>query len=282
MTSAPLLELMESGGVVALTGAGMSTASGIPDYRGPNGAFTRNHKPMTIQEFVANDDARTRYWARAHAGWVRFSSAQPNSGHQALAELERDGIVTGVITQNVDGLHHEAGSRNVIELHGSLHAVICMNCEARYDRQAIHQELTALNPSLTVHADRINPDGDTEIPDEVLQKFQMVRCSECSGTLKPDVVYFGENVPATRVAESTQMVLQAQLLLVLGSTLSVFSGRRFIMQADREGIPIAVVNLGPTRADGSATLRIEAPVHEFLPEIAGALSRRSVFAAPRN
>jgi len=250
MSSAHLLELMESGGVVALTGAGMSTASGIPDYRGPDGAFTRNHKPMTIQEFVANDDARRRYWARGHAGWVRFSSAQPNSGHQALAELERDGIVTGVITQNVDGLHHAAGSRNVIELHGSLHAVICMDCEARYDRQAIHQELTALNPSLTVHADRINPDGDTEIPDEVLQKLQMV--------------------------------LQAQLLLVLGSTLSVFSGRRFIMQADREGIPIAVVNLGPTRADGSATLRIEAPVHEFLPEIAGSLGRRSVFAAPRN
>jgi NAD-dependent SIR2 family protein deacetylase len=265
-----LIDLMRSGGVVALTGAGMSTASGIPDYRGPNGAFTRNHKPMTIQEFLADHTARTRYWARGHAGWVQFSSAQPNEGHRALAKLEGAGVIAGVITQNVDGLHHAAGSRNVIDLHGSLHRVICLDCGAAYERQVVHRQLTALNPSLTLHADRINPDGDTEIPEEVLRAFQMVSCSVCSGMLKPDVVYFGENVPPERVAAASQMVQQAKLLLVLGSTVTVFSGRRFVMQAERAGIPVAVVNLGPTRADDAAILRIAAPVHELLPDIAGA------------
>jgi NAD-dependent SIR2 family protein deacetylase len=276
MSRAQLLELMQAGGVVALTGAGMSTASGIPDYRGPNGAFTRNHKPMTIQEFLADDDARRRYWARGHAGWVQFSSAQPNVGHHALAELERVGIIAGVITQNVDGLHHAAGSRNVIDLHGSLHRVICLECGAAYERQMIHQELTGLNPSLTLHSDRINPDGDTELPEEVLNEFQMVSCFACTGMLKPDVVYFGENVPVERVAQSTQMVQRTKLLLVLGSTLTVFSGRRFVMQAERAGIPIAVVNLGPTRADSAATLRIAAPVHELLPDIAKAFTESYV------
>ena len=177
-----LSELVSRGGVVVLTGAGCSTASGIPDYRGPNGAFTRGHKPMTYQQFLRDPEGRRRYWARGHVGWVRFSRARPNAAHRALASLEADGLLSGVITQNVDGLHQAAGSRAVIDLHGRLDRVVCLQCSSVEDRVSVHERLTAVNPHLTVTSDTINPDGDTDIPDEVLARFEMVGCLRATET----------------------------------------------------------------------------------------------------
>lgn len=264
-----LRELMLGGGVVALTGAGVSTASGIPDYRGPNGAFTRGHSPMTFQQFLNDPEGRKRYWARGHVGWLRFSHARPNAAHLALAELERQGSVLGVITQNVDGLHESAGSRNVIDLHGRLDRVVCLQCAEVFDRHVIHARLTEANPSLTVASETINPDGDTDIAAEVLADFVMVSCQTCGGDLKPDVVYFGENVPTQRVEAAFAMVNAANALLVAGSTLTVYSGRRFAIHAKKQGMPIAIINSGQTRADDLATIRINADVCEVLSSVAG-------------
>ena len=262
-------EWMTRGRIAVLTGAGCSTASGIPDYRGPNGAFTRGHSPMTYQQFLKDPEGRKRYWARGHVGWVRFSQARPNAAHLALAELEQGGSVMGVITQNVDGLHGAAGSMNVIDLHGRLDRVICLECHEVVDRNRVHDRLTAANPWLSVASDTINPDGDTDIPDGLLADFVMVTCETCGGDLKPDVVYFGENVPADRVADAYAMVDQADALLVAGSTLTVYSGRRFAIHANKHHKPIAIVNAGATRADDLASIRIDADVCEVLGSLVG-------------
>jgi NAD-dependent SIR2 family protein deacetylase len=259
-----LYELVTSGGVVVLTGAGCSTASGIPDYRGPNGAFTRGHKPMTYQQFLRDPEGRRRYWARGHVGWTRFSQARPNRAHESLATLEKTGLVAGIITQNVDGLHQAAGSRSVIDLHGRLDRVVCLQCGSMESRASVHERLTIANPHLGLVSDSINPDGDTDIPEHVLAEFVMVTCLRCEGDLKPDVVYFGESVPVERVEHSYRWVDQARSLLVVGSSLTVYSGRRFLIHAHKSGKPIVIVNSGPTRGEELADVRIDADVCEVL------------------
>ena len=261
---ATLADMVATGGVVVLTGAGCSTASGIPDYRGPNGAFTRGHKPMTYQQFLRDPLGRLRYWARGHVGWPRFSGAKPNAAHRALVELERRGIVSGVITQNVDGLHQAAGSQSVIDLHGRLDRVVCLNCGEVESRESVHERLTQVNPHLMVVSETINPDGDTDISDELLAQFTMVTCMTCGGDLKPDVVYFGESVPVDRVEQAYDWVDASRALLVAGSSLTVYSGRRFLMHAHKAGKPIAIVNAGPTRGEELATIRIDGDVCEIL------------------
>lgn len=261
---APLHELVADGGVVVLTGAGCSTASGIPDYRGPNGAFTRGHKPMTYQQFLRDPEGRRRYWARGHVGWVRFSQAKPNAAHLALADLEHRNLVSGVITQNVDGLHQAAGSRSVIDLHGRLDRVVCLQCSSVESRASVHERLSDTNPHLTIASDTINPDGDTDISDQVLAEFRMVACLACEGDLKPDVVYFGESVPVDRVEQAYAWVDSAESLLVAGSSLTVYSGRRFLMHAHKMGKPIAIVNSGPTRGEELATVRVNGDVCDVL------------------
>lgn len=252
-----LRRIVNVGRVLVLTGAGCSTASGIPDYRGPNGAFTRGHQPMTYQQFLRDPEGRRRYWARGHVGWSRFAAARPNGAHLALADLERLGDVMGVITQNVDGLHQAAGSRAVIDLHGRLDRVVCLTCDSLESRESVHQRLTAVNPDLVVRTDTINPDGDVDLDTGILESFTMVTCRACGGDLKPDVVYFGENVPGERVNESYSWVDNADSLLVVGSSLTVYSGRRFVIHAHKRGIPVVIVNSGTTRADELATIRID-------------------------
>ncbi len=259
-TQAALIDLVAAGGVVALTGAGISTESGIPDYRGPNGAYSRGHQPMTLQDFTRDPEARRRYWARSFVGWQRFAAAQPNEGHRALASLEARGLIRGIITQNVDGLHQAAGSRSVIDLHGRLERIRCLACEARYPRDAIHDQLRTANPGWRPSAGHTNPDGDVDLQESDLTGFVGVECARCSGPLKPDVVYFGESVPAERVAQATALLDGAGALLVLGSSLSVYSGRRFVRAATAARLPVAVVNQGPTRADDEATVRLDAPL----------------------
>lgn len=259
-----LRDLMDAGNVVVVTGAGCSTASGIPDYRGPNGAFTRGHQPMTYQQFVRDPEGRRRYWARGHVGWTRFAGARPNRAHEALAHLEASGRVLGVITQNVDGLHQAAGSRAVIDLHGRLDRVVCLQCEGMESRDSVHARLSAVNPDLRVHTDAINPDGDVDLDDDILERFTMVQCRDCDGDLKPDVVYFGENVPPERVREAYSWVDEADCLLVVGSSLTVYSGRRFVIHADKHDKPVAIINSGPTRADDLADVRIDGDVCDVL------------------
>lgn len=259
-----LHELVQRGDVLVLTGAGCSTASGIPDYRGPNGAFTRGHQPMTFQQFLRDPEGRRRYWARGHVGWPQFAKARPNKAHEAIAALEARGLVSGVLTQNVDGLHQAAGSQQVIDLHGRLDRVVCLRCEASESRAGVHRRLTEANPDLVVDTDTINPDGDVDLDDSILANFTMVDCRACGGDLKPDVVYFGESVPAERVEQAYQWVDQARSILVVGSSLTVYSGRRFVIRAHKTDKPVAIINTGPTRGDEFATLRINDDVCEVL------------------
>lgn len=261
-----------------LTGAGCSTESGIPDYRGPEGSL-RNRTPVQYGEFIRRPDARTRYWARSAVGWPRFSASRPNPAHRALARLEEEGVVRGVITQNVDGLHHAAGSRRVVELHGSLSAVRCLECGSRTSRGELQDRILELNPDwprLTEDGGRratveSAPDGDAEVPAEAARGFRIPACEACGGILKPDVVFFGENVPKERVQEAWRLFEEGDVLLVAGSSLQVYSGRRFIHRADRDGVPVAIVNLGPTRADDSAVVKVEGKVGRVLPRVAGEL-----------
>ena len=262
-----LRTVIEAGRVVVLSGAGMSTGSGIPDYRGPNGAYSRGHQPMTYQNFLRSEDGRRRYWARSHVGWVTFSRAQPNAAHDAIAQMEQSGFVDAVITQNVDGLHQSAGSSQVIDLHGRLDRVVCLSCGAMQDRRDVHERLVEINPDFSTHVDRINPDGDYEISDEQLVDFRIVSCIECQGILKPDVVYFGESVPVERVSSAFELVNQSSTLLVLGSSLMVFSGRRFVDHAHKNGKTIVIINQGQTRCDHIADICIDADVGEVLPAI---------------
>jgi NAD-dependent deacetylase sirtuin 4 len=269
----PLLELLRGRRAVVLAGAGCSTESGIPDYRGPD---ARPRTPIQYQEFVRSEAARVRYWARSAVGWPRFSAARPNAGHRALAELEADGVVRGIITQNVDGLHHAAGSRRVVELHGSLASVRCLACGRCSPRGDFQHRLLSFNGDW---AERLGggveqaPDGDAELPAEAQERFRVPACEACGGVIKPDVVFFGENVPAERVDEAWRLFAEGDVLLVAGSSLTVYSGRRFIYRAQQEGVPIAIVNIGPTRADAMAAAKVEAPLGRVLPRLAEALRR---------
>ena len=254
-----------------LSGAGISTESGIPDYRGPSGASLRRHAPMTYQAFRDDPVARRRYWARSHVGWQLMRTATPNDGHRAVAALEDRGLVVGTITQNVDGLHQAAGSREVIDLHGRLDRVVCLACGATSTRASLRERLDEVNAAWRATVTAVNPDGDVDLPDEQLDGFVVVDCLECGGLLKPDVVYFGENVPVARVEASYTMVDGARLLLVLGSSLTVFSGRRFVLRAAKDGIPVAIVNDGPTRGDGLAALKLETPLGEALTAVVDGL-----------
>jgi NAD-dependent SIR2 family protein deacetylase len=258
-----LAELIAGGDVVILSGAGLSTESGIPDYRGPSG-LARRAEPMTYQTFTGGAAARRRYWARSHHGWRRIADAVPNAGHRAVAELQRRGLLAGIITQNVDGLHQAAGARQVIELHGSLHRVACLGCGQRTPRSALGQRLRAANPGWTAPVTQISPDGDAVLADEQADRFQVVDCLSCGGLLKPDVVFFGENVPRPRVQECCALAGRARVLLVLGSSLTVMSGYRFVRHAARLGIPVAIINSGPTRGDAHASLRLDAPLGRAL------------------
>ena len=251
---------------VVLSGAGLSTESGIPDYRGESGSL-RRHTPMTYQDFVASAPGRQRYWARSHVGWRTIARARPNDGHRAVAELGRAGYLDGVITQNVDGLHQVAGSAGVVELHGSLDRVICLDCRGTSSRQELDERLRAANAGFDGVATRINPDGDVELADEVVRDFRLVGCADCGGVLKPDVVFFGENVPAERVRQCYDLVERADSLLVLGSSLTVMSGLRFVRHAAKLGIPVLIINQGQTRGDSCATVRVERPLGAALTEI---------------
>jgi NAD-dependent SIR2 family protein deacetylase len=264
--------LVADGGVVVLSGAGLSTESGIPDYRGPTGAL-RRHGPMTYQEFVGSPVARRRYWARSYLGWRQIAAAEPNDGHRAVARLQQRGALDGVITQNVDGLHQQAGARDVIELHGGLDVVVCLDCRLRESRASLDARLRVAN--LTFGAavdDRINPDGDVELADEELAGFRAVGCRYCgSELLKPDVVFFGENVPRPRVDACYALVERARSLLVLGSSLTVMSGLRFVRRAAAIGVPVAIVNQGATRGDPLAEVKLDAPLGRVLPSLADAV-----------
>lgn len=263
-----LAALLTRGHVVALTGAGISTESGIPDYRGPSGAAQRRHAPMTYQTFTRDPVARRRYWARSHVGWALIGRAAPNEGHRALAQLEQGGLVAGVVTQNVDGLHEAAGSQRVVDLHGRLDRVRCLSCDRVVPRADVRRRLDDANRGWSASITAVNPDGDVDLPDDELDGFTVVDCEVCGGLLKPDVVYFGENVPPSRVAAANDLVDSARSLLVLGTSLHVFSGRRHVVRAAKAGVPVVVVNQGPTRADDLATIRLDAPLGPTLSELA--------------
>ena len=259
-----------------LSGAGLSTESGIPDYRGPTG-LARPASPMTYQVFVGEAAARRRYWARSYLGWRQIALARPNAGHHAVADLQRAGLIDGIITQNVDGLHQAAGATGVIELHGGLTHVICLSCGVPESRIDLDARLSAANAGFAADALVINPDGDAEISEAALDSFLMVGCAACSSDLvKPDVVFFGENVPKPRVERCYDLVDRAAALVVLGSSLTVMSGLRFVRRAAANGTPIAIVNQGQTRGDEFATVKIDAPLGQTLRELA---SRRCVPAA---
>jgi len=263
------------GGVVVLSGAGLSTDSGIPDYRGPSGS-ARRATPMTYQAFTRDPVARRRYWARSHLGWHTIGDARPNDGHRAVARLQGIGAVTGIITQNVDGLHQAAGATGVIELHGNLARIACLACGQRTPREEMAGRLDAANPRFAGKATAINPDGDVELDDAALDGFTVVDCRGCGGMLKPDVVYFGETVPPDRVARGFELVSGARTLLVLGSSLTVMSGRRFVLRAARDGIRVAIVNRGVTRGEPYAGLVIDAPLGVVLPNLADSVGKVSI------
>jgi NAD-dependent SIR2 family protein deacetylase len=239
-----------------LTGAGCSTDSGIPDYRDANGGWKRA-QPVTYQAFVGELSTRQRYWARSLIGWRRFGRAQPNAAHQALTRLEQQGKLTLLLTQNVDRLHQAAGSENVVDLHGRLDQVRCLVCEQRISRVDFQAELLRLNPAWADLDAADAPDGDADLEGQDFSRFQVPPCPHCEGMLKPDVVFFGENVPRQRVDAGMQALHDADAMLVVGSSLMVYSGYRFAYAAARAGKPIAAVNIGHTRADPLLTLKVE-------------------------
>jgi NAD-dependent SIR2 family protein deacetylase len=261
-----LARLVATGEVMILSGAGISTESGIPDYRGPTGS-QRRYAPMLFQTFIADAAARRRYWARSHAGWRRFAQAAPNTGHRMVARLEGLGLVSGIVTQNVDGLHQAAGASVVTELHGNLARVVCLTCRARTSRHELDRRLRAANVGFSAAVGAINPDGDVEISDDQLDDFVVVECEQCGGVLKPDVVFFGENVPPSRVQECYELLDRSRLLLVLGSSLTVMSGYRFVRHAVKVGTPVAIVNCGATRGDEDATVTIDGQLGAVLSDL---------------
>ncbi|HEX4418555.1 MAG TPA: NAD-dependent protein deacetylase [Kofleriaceae bacterium] len=268
-----LVELLRGRRIVALTGAGCSTESGIPDYRSPD-APPRTRPPIQHREFMERDDVRRRYWARSTLGWSMFTHAAPNPAHTALAELERAGSLAGLITQNVDSLHGAAGSRAVVELHGALARVRCLGCAAMTTRDELQARLLAANPGWLERARgvAIAPDGDSELPEELVAGFAVMPCTACGGTLMPDVVFFGGTVPRPTLDAAWQLFDRGEVLLVVGSSLTVFSGYRFVRRAAERGVPVAIINRGPTRGDDHAALRLDARAGLALPALALALA----------
>jgi NAD-dependent SIR2 family protein deacetylase len=284
-----LVDVVAAGGAVVLSGAGLSTESGIPDYRGPTGLARRvsgvsGSTPMTYQVFTGGADARRRYWARSHLGWRHIAQAVPNDGHLAVAELSRRGLLAGIITQNVDGLHQAAGSGvgpgeawaiaggvAVTELHGSLHRVLCLSCGQRTARSDLDRRLAAANPGWDPGSVPVNPDGDAALDDEAVASFRVAGCSACGGVLKPDVVFFGENVPPARTRACYDLVEAASALVVLGSSLTVMSGFRYVRHAARLGRPVVIVNQGATRGDAYAAATLDAPLGQTLTALVAAL-----------
>ncbi|MFV9635816.1 NAD-dependent protein deacetylase [Mycobacterium neumannii] len=258
MDAPELVALLRDRRIVVLTGAGMSTDSGIPDYRGPDSPPSN---PMTIRQFTSDPVFRQRYWARNHLGWRHMDATLPNAGHRALAALEAAGAVSALITQNVDLLHSKAGSQNVVNLHGTYAQVICLDCAHTMSRAALADLLETANPVFaqrvaeSVGGIAVAPDADAVVGDTT--SFRVVDCPHCGGMLKPDIVYFGESVPKDRVAQSYSMVDAADVLLVAGSSLTVYSGYRFVRHAAAAGMPIAIINRGPTRGDALATVKID-------------------------
>jgi NAD-dependent SIR2 family protein deacetylase len=275
-----LVALLGDGPVLALSGAGISTDSGIPDYRGPDGRL-RHRRPMSFQTFVGSIEARRRYWARSHLGWDRIARARPNVSHLAVADLERAGAVTGVVTQNVDGLHAKAGSREVVDLHGRLDAVICLDCGDRRTRLEVGLRLDALNPGFrdgarSGNGPTIRPDGDVDFPDHTLASFRVPECRVCGGVLKPDVVFFGEKVPRERHERTVGLLERSAALLVLGSSLAVGSGYRLVLAACRRGLPVAIVNRGATRGDRHATVKLDASLADVMGPLAESVTTPTV------
>ncbi|WP_066914173.1 NAD-dependent protein deacetylase [Mycobacterium interjectum] len=264
MDSPELVALLAGRRVAVLTGAGISTDSGIPDYRGPDSPPSN---PMTIRQFTSDPAFRQRYWARNHVGWRHMHDTAPNAGHRALAALEHASVVTGVITQNVDLLHTKAGSRSVVNLHGTYARVVCLGCGHTLSRGALAEQLEALNPGFIESAAAVGglavaPDADAAVSDTA--SFRYLDCPRCGGMLKPDIVYFGESVPKDVVAEAFALVDRSEALLVAGSSLTVFSGYRFVRHAAARGIPVAIINRGATRGDDLATVKVDGGCSELL------------------
>ncbi|MBN9636446.1 MAG: NAD-dependent protein deacetylase [Actinobacteria bacterium] len=265
MQAPELVNLLADRRLAVLTGAGISTDSGIPDYRGPDSPPSN---PMTIQQFLSGPAFRQRYWARNHIGWRHMAARRPNAGHRAVAALEQAGLVTGVITQNVDLLHTKAGSRTVVNLHGTYARVICLSCGHTMTRAALAEELERLNPGFTdrvatqVGSIGVAPDADATVEDTTT--FRYLDCPRCGGILKPDIVYFGDSVPKDRVQQAYALVDDADALLVAGSSLTVYSGYRFVRHAAAAGMPVAIINRGPTRGDELATVKIDSGCSEIL------------------
>jgi NAD-dependent SIR2 family protein deacetylase len=277
-----LVDLVSAGGVVVLSGAGLSTESGIPDYRGPDG--TRRVEPMTYGEFAGSSAARRRYWARSYIGWQRFNAAEPNEGHRVVTDLQRAGYVGPIITQNVDGLHQASGATAVIELHGSLDRAVCLTCGEHTSRIGLHERMTEANPGFMERfaeaaaavgsqwGEQVRPDGDIVLADALVETFHAPRCLVCGhDTVKPDVVFFGESVPKTVVQQCFSIVEAAGAVLVLGSSLSVMSGYRFVRRAHQRDVPVAIVTRSATRGDAEATLRLHAPLGATLRKLRDAL-----------
>lgn len=252
--------------IAVLTGAGISTESGIPDYRGPQGSM-RTRRPIRYSQFISDPKGRRSYWARSAVGWPRAAAAAPNPGHFALARLEEKGLLTSIITQNVDGLHQQAGSRFVIELHGTLSVVICLGCGAREARASVQRRIEELNPGWERRSFELAPDGDAELPRSVVEEFQIPACSKCGGIIKPNVVFFGENVPKQTVEAAYEVVENAEALLVAGTSLAVYSGLRFLDRAAKLGLPAVVVNMGEVRGAHLAAIHVEAPLGKTLPAL---------------
>jgi NAD-dependent SIR2 family protein deacetylase len=254
------VEVLSGRRFAVLTGAGVSTDSGIPDYRG-EGAPQRN--PMTFDQFLGSPSFRKRYWAGSHLGWRMFDAAQPNEGHRALARLEEAGRVTGVVTQNVDGLHARAGTRRLVDLHGSMDRVNCLRCGQTFARASVAERITESNPQLgEPDLIRIAPDGDADVDE--YEAFVVPSCTVCGGVLKPDVVFFGEFVPTEKFAEATAIVASSEALVIAGSSLVVNSGIRLLEQARRRKLPIVIVNRGVTKGDGRASVKVDAGTSETL------------------
>lgn len=256
--------IREHPGITVLTGAGCSTDSGIPEYRDDNGNW-KHRQPMQFVDFVNDESRRRRYWAQSFAGWQRISNAKPNAAHHALAQLEREGYVSCVITQNVDNLHRAAGNRNVIDLHGTLQHTRCLGCSAQGSRAEFQDRLQESNPGWRANVAAIAPDGDARLANDGFDRFDVPECAVCGGIIKPDVVFFGEAVPESRSASAKRFLAQSTALLVVGSSLMVFSGYRFARLASESGKPIVIVNRGTTRADSLATHKLTENCSELLP-----------------
>jgi NAD+-dependent protein deacetylase sirtuin 4 len=269
----PLIDLLAGRRFVALTGAGCSTESGIPDYRG--GGRTGPRNPIQHDAFMRRADVRRRYWARATLGWQRFSGARPNDAHHALAALEEAGALAGVITQNVDRLHQRAGSRRVVELHGALAEVACLRCGRGEPRHELQARLLEANPGWLESTADIQPDGDADLDAERVAGFAVVDCRLCGGELKPDVVFFGGAVAERTLAAAWDLFDEGEALVVIGSSLAVYSGFRFVRRAQERTLPIAIVNIGPTRADDVAAVKVSAAAGTILPRLVERLGVRS-------